>query len=88
MGKFLKSSGNLLVTIVTILGLLSLFKINNTFIALSILFLILLVGFVAIISYQIINLEKQIEELEQKFKRADDLIEIKSEIKFLKKNIK
>lgn len=84
MGEYLKSIGNVIVIAVTLVGLLALFKIEDIYLSLTILFLILFIGFISLISYQIINLEKQIKEILDKYKRAEELINIKSDIKLLK----
>ncbi len=85
MVEFLRSLGNLLGIAVTILGIFAIFfKALTPITASIILGIILLLGFISLIIYQISKIENRIIKLEEKYKRTEELSEIRSEIKLLK----
>ena len=87
MGRFLKSLGNILTIALTILGLVALIlsKLELNSITLSaILFIIIFIGFVSVVIYYILKLEKQIDLFEETYKRDKDLFSMKSDINLLK----
>ncbi len=88
MAEFLKSLSNTVIVAVTILSVVGIFfKKLDPFNALVILGILLFLGLISLIIYYVNRLENKIDSTEQKFKRADDLVEIKSDISALKLNL-
>jgi|TARA_Y100000310_G_C20514828_1_gene730658 amino acid transporter len=85
MVEFLKSLSNIAIISVTIIGFLALFfnALKSIEISLIALAILLFIGFIFLILFYIAKLENNISLIEQKFKRADDLVNIKSDIKTL-----
>jgi len=83
MVEFLKTLSSVIIAAVTIIGFLALFfnALKSLLVSLISLAILLFIGFIGIIIFYITKLENKIFLVEQKFKRADDLIEIKSDIK-------
>jgi len=89
MSEFLRALANVLGLTVTDLGLIDIFfKAVDSVSALIILAILLFLWFVSLVIYQINKLEIKVDILEEKYKRADELVEIRSEILNLKRYIK
>ena len=84
-GKFLKNISNLIVYVVTLLGIFAILsdKVNPDLILIS-TSIVLFAGFVFLVIYHISQLENKIENIEKKFIREQELRDIKSNIKALK----
>ena len=85
MVSFLRSLSNIIIISVTILTLIALFfKAIEPLKLLIVLAILLFLGFISLVVYWFSKLESKINLVEQKFKRADKLIDIKRDIKALK----
>jgi membrane protein insertase Oxa1/YidC/SpoIIIJ len=89
MNYTIKSIGNLAAGIIALLGLIALFfdKLEPIYI-LIILVVLFFMGVMSIIVYKMNNLENEIKSLEEKYKRAEELMDIRAEIIALKRNKK
>lgn len=87
--EFLKNLANILGIGVTILGLLAVFfKVLDPLTSTIILAIILFLGFISMIVYQVNKIENKQIKLEEKLTRAEDLITLRAEIELLKRKIK
>lgn len=85
MNNYLKKLSNLIVYIVTLLGVLALIEKRIDPLVLAIIIeIILLGGFIFLTLSHILNLERKIRDVEQKFIRAKELEDIRNDIKLLK----
>jgi len=89
MAEFLKSLNNTLLWAVTILGVIVIFyKKIDLYKGLIILSLLLFVGFISLIIYYVLKLEERVNKLEEKYKRADELKDIRLEVEKIKQKLK
>ena len=85
MDKYLKRLANFIVYVVTLLGILAIIEKKIDPLALTIIIeVILLVGFIFLTLSHISQLEKQIENIEQKFIRAEELKDMRKDIEAIK----
>jgi CHASE3 domain sensor protein len=86
MADFLKSLANILATAATALGLLAIFfKALTPLMSFLILGALLFLGFISVVVYQLNKVEIRLDKLEDKYKRAEELIDIKADILDLKR---
>lgn len=85
MANFLKSLSNVIVIAVTILGVIALFfKALSPIILLIALSILLILGFISLVIYWFTKIDSKLLLLEQKFKRADELKDMRADIEALK----
>jgi hypothetical protein len=85
MVNFLESLGNTAIIAITILGVIAIFfKALSPITTLVLLSTILAISYLMLIFYQIHQIEERLKGLEEKYKRAEELIDVKSEILSLK----
>lgn len=89
MAEFLKSLANILATAATLLGVLAIFfKALTPLMSLLILGVLLFLGFISVVVYNLNKVETRLDKLEDKYKRAEELIDIKADILALKRKSK
>ena len=89
MAEFFKHFNNTLIWAITLLGILAIFyKKLDLITGLLSLSLLLFIGFISLIIYYIAKLDGKIERLEERYKRADDLEDIKLNIKMIKQKLR
>jgi len=89
MAEFLKSLSNVLGIAVAILGIIALFfKALDPLTILIILISLLFIGVVSVMVYQLNKIDLKVDKLEERYKRAEDLIDIKKDIEFIKSKLK
>jgi len=85
MDKLLKRIADLILASVALLGLLNFLPLEikgmDILIITGLVFFIL---FIALITHHVSKLEEKIDKVEEKFKRADSLIDIKKDIETFK----
>jgi len=84
MSTFLRSLSNIIITAVTIIGFISLFRIFDAISMGIILGLAFFISFIALVIYKMTKTEDKISSIEEKFKRVDELTDIRSDINALK----
>jgi len=85
MVEFLRSLTNAIMIIIAILGFTSIFlsSLKSPLVSLISITIVVLVGFIFLIVYYFSKIENRILDLEERYKKAYDLIDIKSRLKNL-----
>lgn len=86
MAEFSKSLSRLIITAVSLLGFLTIFfaALKSPLTSLLALSMLLFGGFISLAIYYIIKLENKINSIEEKFKREEDLKDIRKDVEALK----